>query len=398
MSSRAAPLVGLVLTGGGARAAYQVGVLQGVRAVLDDAHIATETPFDVIVGTSAGAINAVGLAVHTGDFHHGVETLARVWAHLDASQVYRTDFPGVARTGYRWLSQFAFSWLRPRGPRANRPRALLDHAPLGDLLARLLDPHKIEHALNGGGLHALAVTASDYSSGRHVTFFDGASAIEPWTRSQRIAIHESISVQHLLASSAIPFVFPAVPLMCEGELHWFGDGSMRQLAPLSPAIHLGAQRVLVVGAGQIDAPHRFAPPPGASDASRYPSLAQIAGHALSSIFLDSLAMDLERIERVNTTVRLVPPDARARTRLREIDVLTIAPSQRIDAIAAQHVGALPSTVRAMLRAVGATEASGAALSSYLLFEASFTQALMQLGRDDTLARRSDVLRFFSSDA
>ena len=205
---------------------------------------------------------------------------------------------------------------------------------------------------------------------------------------------DRITVEHLLASSAIPFLFPAASLPLDGARAWFGDDSMRQIAPISPAIHLGAERILVVGAGQLNAPNRFVPPPGANGDASYPSLAQIAGHAMSSIFLDALAMDIERLERINRTVSLIAPGERAQSPLRAIEVLVIAPSQRIDTIAARHVGALPRTVRALLRVIGATEAKGAALASYLLFESSFTRELMDLGFNDTLARTADVLKFF----
>jgi NTE family protein len=238
------------------------------------------------------------------------------------------------------------------------------------------------------------VTASSYTSGNHVTFCQTARPFEPWLRSQRIAMPAQISHEHLLASSAIPFVFPARALpMGEGRREWFGDGSMRQSAPISPAVHLGAERVLVIGAGRLQEP------PGARDnGNGYPSLAQIAGHAMSNIFLDALAVDIERAERINRTLALLDADARARSPLRPIDVFVIAPSQRIDDIAARHIESLPGPVRTLLRGVGVGaqpgRAGGAALASYLLFEAGFTHELIALGVADTLARRDDVLAFF----
>jgi len=212
-------------------------------------------------------------------------------------------------------------------------------------------------------------------------------------RSQRRAVRDHIGLPHLLASSAIPFVFPAKQLMIDGEPEWFGDGSMRQAAPISPAIHLGAERILVIGAG------RMHEPPGRRQVSTdYPTMAQIAGHALSNIFLDALAVDFERLQRINRTLQLLPAEAREKSALRPIDVLLIAPSQRLDDIAARHLDALPLTIRTLLRGVGVsgqgTEARGAALASYLLFEADFTRELMQLGVSDTMARRDEVARFF----
>jgi len=200
-------------------------------------------------------------------------------------------------------------------------------------------------------------------------------------------------VPHLLASSAIPFVFPAMPLPIDGRTEYFGDGSMRQAAPISPAVHLGAQRILVVGAGRM-----HEPPGPRVGSSEYPNLAQIAGHALSNIFLDALAVDVERLQRINATLKLLPPDALAATTLRLIEVLVIAPTQRLDDMAARHLGSLPAPIRAMLRGVGVSgrgeDARGAALASYLLFEAPYTRELMALGVADTLARRDEVLAFF----
>lgn len=391
-----AAATGLVLTGGGARAAYQVGVLQALRLILDTEGVAPQrSPFGVVCGTSAGAINATALACRADHFDEALDKLSQVWENFSAEQVYQSDVLSVLRTGTRWLTMLTAGWVFRRS-RKLKPRSLFDNTPLVNLLHNMIDLPRLERALVSGDLHALAITASDYSSGRHVTFYQTPQVVKPWVRSQRIAVPDQITIEHLVASSAIPFIFPATPLYLEGKLAYFGDGSMRQLAPISPAIHLGAERVLVIGAGQINAENRFVGPPSDSGngINTYPTLAQIAGHAMSSIFLDSLAMDIERLERVNKTIGLIPPEVRRNSSLREIDVLVIAPSQRIDAIAAKHIEALPRPVRALLGAVGATEVKGAALASYLLFEKPFTSELIRLGFSDALKRRDDVKRFF----
>ncbi len=386
------PTTGLVLTGGGARAAYQVGVLKAVAQIRRECGAPAENPFPVITGTSAGAINAAALACRADNFDDAVRVLCEVWEGFHAEQVYRSDSVGVIRTGARWLTMMSLGWMIARWRRA-RPRSLLDNQPLEWLLQRLVQTQRLSEMMRTGHLQALAVSASSYGSGLHVTFYEAARDIVPWTRSQRIAVRGEITISHLLASSAIPFIFPAVALDIKGHLEHCGDGSMRQSAPISPAVHLGAERILVVGAGRM-----HEPPGQRAGSSEYPNLAQIAGHALSNIFLDALAVDVERLQRINSTLSLLPPSALAQTTLRPIEVLVIAPSQRLDDLAAKHLGSLPAPIRAMLRGVGVSgrgaDARGAALASYLLFESPYTSELVALGVADTLARRGEVARFF----
>jgi NTE family protein len=387
------PTTGLILTGGGARAAYQVGVLKAVAKIRRDAAPWDySNPFPVITGTSAGAINAAALATHCDNFDDAVASVAHVWENFRAEQVYRSDTIGVIRTGARWLTMMSLGWVIARWRRA-RLRSLLDNSPLEELLNEMVAVERLPSVMQSGHLQALAVTASSYSSGTHVTFYDSMQEFVPWNRSQRVAVRAPITVPHLLASAAIPFVFPAVPLPFDGATEYFGDGSMRQSAPISPAVHLGATRILVVGAGRM-----HEPPGRRKVSSTYPNFAQIAGHALSNIFLDALAVDVERLQRINNTLSLLPPEARASTSLKPIEVLVIAPSQRLDDLAAKHVAALPRPIRALLRGVGvsgkSSDTRGAALASYLLFEEAYTRELVALGVSDTMSRRDEVTAFF----
>lgn len=366
----------LVLTGGGARAAYQVGVLAAIREIRGRRR---GNPFPILCGTSAGGINAAALAVYSSDFNAGVRKLAWIWRHFHVDQVYRADAPTLLMTGLRWSGALLLGWAVRQ-----TPRSLLDNSPLRELLVRLLDFSRIRQSIDAGHLHAVSVSASGYSSGENLAFYEGAPEVQPWRRAQRVGMPATLGVEHLMASSAIPFLFPAVMINRE----YFGDGSMRQLAPISPAIHMGATRILVIGSGRLAEE-------GRQHADGYPSLAQIAGHALSSIFLDGLTVDLERMQRINSTLNAFDEAERdaAGLVLRPIETLVISPSQRLDAIAGRHRDALPQPLKTLLRGVGAMRREGSALLSYLLFEPGFTHALMQLGYEDAFARRAEVEAF-----
>jgi NTE family protein len=380
MESGAVGKAGLVLAGGGARAAYQVGVLKAIREMLPDP---TVNPFPIICGTSAGAVNAGALAVRADDFGLAVENLVDVWRNFQPHHVYRADWYGATKNNLRWMAGFLFGAFMKR-----RRSSLLDNRPLEGLLSKYLDFSRIEQNIAKGALDAVAITCSGYTSGQSCSFFQGNESLDGWKRSTRIGIKTELTVQHLMASSAIPFLFPPYHLNRE----FFGDGSMRQIAPVSPALHLGADRVLVVGTARIrnDTPERLR-------GDNYPTLAQIAGHVMNSIFLDSLAVDIERLERINRTVSCVPPDALKKMglTLHHVDVLVLTPSEPLDSIAVKHVDNLPWTIRFMLRSVGAMRRGGANLASYLLFETNYCRELIDLGYNDTIKRREEVESFIA---
>jgi NTE family protein len=372
--------IGLILTGGGSRAAYQVGVLKAIAEFLPrGAH----SPFAVICGTSAGALNAATLAINARQFRKGVNYLNNVWKNFHVSEVYRTDVVGVLNNSSRWLAGLILSSF---GINKLNHVSLLDNTPLVELLEQTLPCEKIQESIDSGVLHALSITASGYGSGHSVTFYQGVESIQPWKRARRVGVPMQIEIQHLLASAAIPFIFPAVHIHREH----FGDGSMRQLAPISSALHLGADRVLVVGMGhggdENDETRR-------SRIDEYPSLAQIAGHALDSIFLDSMEVDLERLQRINQTVSKIPEELRSGISLRHVDVLVISPSQALEKIAEHHLNGLPWTIRILLRMVGVMRRRGANLVSYLLFDKAYCRALIDLGYQDAMKRKAEIMAF-----
>ena len=377
----ARPVTGLILSGGGARAAYQVGVLGAIADLLGES---CRNPFPVIVGTSAGAINAVGLACGALHFASAVRRLTEVWQGFHCGDVYRSDWPGVLRQASRF---FGHSLL---GMGKDLPVALLDSAPLGDLLARELDFSGIAAAVRMRQLRAVAVTAFGYESGQAVTFYQGRATIDPWFRHRRVGVPTRLTLEHLLASAAIPLIFPPVKVNRE----YFGDGAVRQQAPISPALHLGASRVLVVGVSgnplgkgvsqQVVRPRSGLPP----------TLAQISGHMLNSTFIDSLEGDIELLERLNHMSRLVPSGLHPRgLGLKPVDVLVISPSQPLDQIAARHRHEMPKSMRFFLRGPGATRASGAGVLSYLLFEPGYCNELIELGYQDAMAQKGALCRF-----
>jgi NTE family protein len=371
--------IGLVLPGGGARCAYQVGVL---KAIAELTPRRAANPFPVISGTSAGAINAAVLATRARLFRHGVADLERVWANFRSAQVFRSDPWTMVKTSLHWISAFT---LGGRG--VGNPRSLLDNEPLGELLKRNINFEAIQHNLEKGYLDALAVTAAGYGSARSVSFYQSRPELDEWSRVRRRGKPARIGLEHLMASIAVPMVFP--PRQINRE--YFGDGAMRQATPLSPAVHLGAERILVVGV-RNEQPD---PEPGPEEDVPHPSLGLIAGYMLDALFMDGLSADLERLTRINLILDELPGrriDGEGGA-LRFIDAMIILPSRDIREIAVRHVHEMPRSVRVLMRSLGALNYGGRQLVSYLLFESGYTRELIQLGYDDAMLRKTELLAF-----
>jgi NTE family protein len=376
--------IGLVLPGGGARAAYQVGVLKALAEVLPRR---APNPFAIVSGTSAGSINSVVLAGRAHLFHLAVAELDYVWRNFRSEQVFRADNLTMLRNSLHWLLAVVSG-----GMGGSNPLSLLDNSPLRELLRRRINFSAIGKSIEHGYIDAVSVTAAGYTSARSVSFYQSNIESEPWERVRRSGHRADIGLDHLMASIAVPIVFP--PVNINGE--YFGDGAMRQATPLSPAVHLGADRILVIGA------RNEVPDEGNVEVaeSPYPSLGRVAGYMLDALFMDGLSADLERLTRINLMLEQVPGQTLegAEGPLRPIEALVILPSADIREIAERHAHELPRSVRILLRGLGAMNRGGMQLASYLMFESGYTRELIRLGYKDAMLRRDELRDFIHGES
>jgi len=367
----------LVLTGGGARAAYQVGVLSAIAKFIPRNH---GIPFPILSGTSAGAINTTSLACYASCFHLGVKKLEWAWKNFNISSIYHSDPLNVfGHISQGMLASFQADYAN------KHPRSLLNNAPLRGLLNQILDFNRIDHNIARGYLSAVSITASSYSNGDSISFYQSDDNNSPWSRIKRRGELCQLNTEHLMASSAIPMVFPSVKI----KNQHFGDGSVHQLSPLSPAIHLGAKKIFVIG---VDQPKNSA---NTKENTRQPpSSAAIAGHLLDSIFADTMHSDLERMARINETLKLISAKNRKENEgLQHIDSFVINPSHDFNAIAAQYYYDLPLSIRLLLRSVGIGNDSESSIVSYLLFEKNFCGELIKLGFADAMEKEQAIRAF-----
>lgn len=371
--------IGLVLTGGGARAAYQVGVLKAVSEIIYQSK--KKNLFPIIAGTSAGAINATVLAAYARTPRLGIKSLQKVWSNFSVDQVFRSDLIGVMKNTAHW-SRAIFSSSYYRKHRLG----LFNNAPLKSLLGRVIHYQNIQESIDCGQLKALSITASGYHSGHSTSFYQSNEEPRDWDRHRRSGSKTKITRDHLLASSAIPLIFPAVKIGDE----YFGDGSVRFLAPISPAIHLGADKVLVIGVDPVNETIEEK-----NKVNHYPSIADIAGHVLDSVFIDSLDSDIERISRVNQTIKLIPNKIREfQSKLRPIEIFTISPSKDLSLLASKHFIELPKLIQFFFHRLGMGSEDGSTILSYLLFESAYTKELIDLGYADAICQKETIKTFF----
>ncbi len=365
----------LVLGGGGARAAYQIGVLKAIVQFYPRNH---GIPFKIICGTSAGAINGTSIATHASCFHLGVRKLEWVWRNFRTEKVYSASMSGVLKH----LSKMLLMSVQDDKVNTNAG-SLFNSEPLRGLLNELINFSRIDRNIGSGALSALSIDTSCYNSARSVTFFQGSHNISEWQRDRRSGQRTQLNTDHLLASSAIPLVFPSVKLNQE----YYGDGSVHQLAPLSSPIHLGAKKLFVIN---LESPHKQL----SQELDHHPKTATIAGHLLDTIFSDTLNSDLERLERINNTLSLIPNEDSKKLPLTNIQTLVIKPSEDLSKLASRYYNEMPFAVRSMLRPIGINQQTDSSIVSYLLFERSYCSALIDLGYQDAMCQIDEIRDFF----
>lgn len=369
----------LVLSGGGARAAYQVGVLKAIGELLPDTG---QTPFQIISGTSSGAINAAKVASQSDDFHGAVEELERLWSTLESAKVHRVGFAELIESVFKLVGSFFHS-----GIASGRPLSLFDNEPLRRLLKNQINLGRLNEIIQSGKLHAICISALGYSSGQNISFIQGHESIKGWSSARRAGIATQLSHEHLLASSALPAIFPAVKIHRE----YFGDGALRQTAPMSSALNLGADKLLVIGVSGNNKKGYVR-----ESVKHSPTIAQVLGHLLNSAFIDSLEDDVETVDRYNSFIEYMAPEGLDKLAIKKVDVLVIQPSIEMDQLAGNYIQHLPRSMRLLLKIIGANRQGGSSLASYILFEHQYTKALMHHGYCDAMDQAEKIRKFIGT--
>jgi len=364
--------IGLVLPGGGARGAYQVGVLKAISGIIPDSN-----PFSIISGTSAGAINASLLASRSESFKEAVGFLSSIWTNFKTNKVYRTDTATMLKSSLQWLLTISSGGLLVRNP-----KSLLDNSPLRHLLEETINIQGIQNNIDKGNLDAFAINAASYSSKKAVTFFQSEQDDIDWERFLRVGVKTDIAIDHLMASIALPLIFPAVKINNE----YFGDGAMRQATPLSPAIRLGAEKLLIITTDLKSHNNTL------TDTQIYPSIGEVGGYMLDALFTGGLLSDLERLDRINQIIENSgsEPVQTSTKKMKHIEYCVISPSKDINKIAKEHYKDVPYSIKLLMKGLGLKNKRESELLSFLLFESSFTSSMIELGFEDGIKKQSEI--------
>ncbi len=380
--------LGLVMMGGGARGAYQAGVLKRIgemKRVQTDGN-----PFAIIGGASAGAINGAALAAGCDEFRASTRLTAALWSGLKPSDVFRCDVVSQAHKSFTWILDLSFGGVIGGGNAV----CLLDAAPLRRFLTEHIPWGRIEPNIRAGHLYALAVSATNYQSGKSYLFIQGRKGHPMWNKSRRVTLATEITVEHVCASAAIPIVFQPVKLVTEVGTSFFGDGCIRLQQPLSPVIRLGAKRLFAIGVRCEEREHQE----DATD-DREPSLAQVVGVLFNVMFLDHLSSDIEHLERLNQLLaagRISQRRTDESEGVRPLSVLAVTPSVNLSTVAEEHRRDMPYLIQYFVNSLGRDAASCADLMSYLLFTSNYTRALVEIGYNDAAKRIDEIEDFLFS--
>jgi NTE family protein len=374
---------GLVLTGGGAKAAYQAGAIKALAEIMPS----QKSPFEIIAGTSAGAINAAAIASYAHDWNIGANRLQQKWAELTLDQVYRTDLISIIKIALGWVSRTLFGGFFLKNAQANY---LLDTKPLFHTLDQFIDFKNINANIGSGDLYAISVTMVQYFSTSSITFFDGDEKIIPWKRANRFGVRTKLDSRHIMASSAIPIFFRPIEI----DSKYYGDGSLRQTTPLSAAIHLGAERIISIGIrhenNSNDEMNSLV-----KQQLNPPSLAQISGELMTAVFLDSMDTDMERLESINQSVDMIEKQLNGThpSALKKVDHLHLRPSRDLQSLIPASMKRFPPLMRFLFHGIGASNKQGSNLTGYLAFVPECSKPLIELGYSDTMKRKNEILKF-----